>query len=183
MALSLAMAPLMHQDEQQNNSGSEDCDDLPFWKSKSLAKMSPDEWESLCDGCGRCCLNKLEDWDTGEIIWTNIACTLLDGRSCRCKDYENRFDIVPDCLQLTPKLVAELSWLPPTCAYRLLDEGEELPWWHPLISGDPATVERAGISIKDRTIPEDGMSTDDYEDYLVKWPKKVPKQSIRNKII
>ncbi len=148
----------------------------PFWEIKSLAEMSNDEWESLCDGCARCCLNKLEDWDTAEIIWTNVACTLLDGETCKCKDYKNRFDKVPDCLQLTPKLVSELSWLPPTCAYRLLNEGEGLPDWHPLITGDPKSVFEAGVTVQGRTIPEDGIEPDDYENHMVKWPGRVPRR-------
>jgi len=91
---------------------------LPFWKTKTLEEMNTQEWESLCDGCGKCCLNKLEDYDTGEIYWTNIGCELLNCTSCRCKDYENRFKKVPDCIQLTPEIVRTLKWLPPTCAYR-----------------------------------------------------------------
>ncbi|PWW02205.1 hypothetical protein DFR52_102873 [Hoeflea marina] len=144
--------------------------ETPFWKTKSLAQMSGDEWESLCDGCGRCCLNKLEDWDTGEIAWTNIACTLLDGHSCRCKDYGNRQATVPDCISLTVKAVGEISWLPPTCAYRLVAEGADLYWWHPLVSGDPETVHQAGVSVRGRSVPEDGLDVDDYEDFLVDWP-------------
>ena len=150
----------------------------PYWETKSLAEMTNSEWEQLCDGCARCCLNKLEDWDTAEIIWTNVACTLLDGETCQCRDYGNRFEKVPDCLQLTPKLVSELSWLPPTCAYRLLNEGKPLPDWHPLITGDPQTVFDAGITVKGRTIPEDGIEPDDYEDHMVKWPGRVPKGRI-----
>ncbi|MFB2550999.1 YcgN family cysteine cluster protein [Ensifer soli] len=142
----------------------------PFWKTKSLEAMSDAEWESLCDGCGRCCLNKLEDWDTGEIAWTRIACTLLDGTSCRCRDYENRQATVPDCIRLTAEAVREISWLPPTCGYRLVRDGEDLYWWHPLLSGDPETVHAAGISVRGRTVPEDGIDIDDYEDYLVDWP-------------
>ncbi len=148
----------------------------PYWEVKSLADMNESEWEGLCDGCARCCLNKLEDWDSGEIIWTNVACTLLDGESCRCRDYDNRFDKVPDCLQLTLKLVNELSWLPPTCAYRLLNEGKPLPGWHPLITGDPQSVFDAGISVRGRTIPEDGITPEDYENHLVKWPGRVPRK-------
>jgi uncharacterized cysteine cluster protein YcgN (CxxCxxCC family) len=117
---------------------------LPFWKTKSLEEMTDAEWESLCDGCARCCLNKLEDWDTGDIVWTDVACTLLDGTSCRCKDYENRAATVPDCIQLTPSEVNTLTWLPPTCGYRLVREGADLYWWHPLVSGDPETVHLAG---------------------------------------
>ena len=142
----------------------------PFWETKRLDEMSQAEWESLCDGCGRCCLNKLEDWDTGEIAWTNIACTLLDGQSCRCRDYENRQATVPDCIQLTVNKVREIIWLPPTCAYRLVAEGTPLYWWHPLVSGDPETVHAAGISVRGRTVSEDGVDVEDFEDYLVDWP-------------
>ncbi len=134
--------------------------------------MTAREWESLCDGCGRCCLNKLEDWDTGEIHWTEIACRLLDDETCRCTDYANRRTKVPDCLKLTPTLVERLSWLPPTCAYRLIDEGRDLYWWHPLVSGDPDTVHYAGISVRGRTISEEGLTIDDYEDHLVDWPEE-----------
>ncbi len=119
--------------------------ELPFWKTRTLEDMTQSQWESLCDGCARCCLNKLEDWDTGEIVWTDVACTLLDGTSCRCKDYDNRATIVPDCIQLTPGEVRTLTWLPPTCAYRLVREGKDLYWWHPLVSGDPETVHQAAF--------------------------------------
>lgn len=142
----------------------------PFWETKSLDEMSKTEWESLCDGCARCCLNKLEDWETGEIFWTSVACTLLDDQSCRCKDYANRQKKVPDCVQLTPSEVRELSWLPATCAYRLVSEGHDLYWWHPLVSGDPDSVHEAGISTRSRTVSEDGMEPEDYEQYVVSWP-------------
>ncbi|WP_321345891.1 YcgN family cysteine cluster protein [Breoghania sp.] len=142
----------------------------PFWRAKSLEALTPAEWESLCDGCGRCCLNKLEDWDTGQIEWTNIACTLLDGETCRCRDYENRQATVPDCVQLTPSEVRTLTWLPPTCAYKLVADGHDLYWWHPLISGSSETVHEAGISVRGRTISEDGMELEDYENHLVDWP-------------
>ncbi len=142
----------------------------PFWRAKSLEALTPAEWESLCDGCGRCCLNKLEDWDTGQIEWTNIACTLLDGETCRCRDYENRQATVPDCVQLTPSEVRTLTWLPPTCAYKLVADGHDLYWWHPLISGSADTVHEAGISVRGRTISEDGMELEDYENHLVDWP-------------
>ncbi|MEC9344317.1 MAG: YcgN family cysteine cluster protein [Pseudomonadota bacterium] len=147
----------------------------PFWKRKPLEKMTPAEWEALCDGCGRCCLNKLEDWDTGEIFWTDIACTLLDGHSCRCTDYGNRFATVPDCIRLDLEKVASLSWLPPTCAYRLIGEGADLYWWHYLVSGDRETVHAAGISVRGRTVSEDGLSVEDYEDHLVEWPGETPR--------
>jgi len=146
----------------------------PFWKEKTLLEMSDTEWESLCDGCGLCCLNKLEDWETGEIAWTSIHCTLLDGDTCRCKDYENRQKTVPDCIRLTPKSVHEISWLPPTCAYGLVRDGEDLKWWHPLVSGNPETVHEAGISVRGQTISEDGIDIEDYEDYLVDWPINRP---------
>ena len=142
----------------------------PFWHTKSLDEMSKEEWESLCDGCARCCLNKLEDWDTGEIIWTNVACELLDDQSCRCKDYDNRLDTVPDCVPLDVSKVQSLTWLPPTCAYRLIDEGYDLYWWHPLVSGSRDTVHQAGISVRGRTVSEEGMAVEDYEKHVVFWP-------------
>lgn len=149
-------------------------DHLPYWRTKSLSQMTPGEWEALCDGCGRCCLNKLEDWDTGEIVWTNVACALLDGETCRCKDYDNRAATVPDCIQLTPGEVKTLTWLPPTCAYRLVGEGRDLYWWHPLVSGDPETVHQAGVSVRSRTVPEEGLELEDYEFYVVSWPGELP---------
>jgi len=142
----------------------------PFWKTTKLSEMTTQQWESLCDGCGRCCLNKLEDWDTGEIHWTNIACTLLDHDTCRCKDYENRFDTVPDCIQLSVEKMQTITWLPPTCAYRLLDEGKDLFWWHPLVSGDRETVHVAGKSVQGSVVSEEGLEPEDYEDFLVEWP-------------
>ena len=126
----------------------------PFWKTKTLAEMSNAEWESLCDGCGLCCLNKLEDWDTGEVVFTSVACRLLDTTTARCRDYRNRKAFVPDCLRLTPKLVSEVAWLPKTCAYKLRAKGRPLPEWHYLISGDPASVVRAGVSISGRVVSE-----------------------------
>jgi len=142
----------------------------PFWKAKSLEEMTPEEWESLCDGCGRCCLNKLEDWDTGEIAWTSVACTLLDEGTCRCRDYTNRTARVPDCVPLTPEAVRRLTWLPPTCAYRLLAEGKDLRWWHPLVSKDPRTVHEAGISVRGRVVSEDDVEVEAYEAHIVEWP-------------
>jgi len=145
----------------------------PFWKTKTLEEMNAEEWESLCDGCGKCCLNKLEDWDTGEIYWTNIGCELLDCTTCRCKDYKNRFEKVPDCIQLTPENVRTIRWLPPTCAYRLIRDGDNLFDWHPLISGDSATVNKAGISIQGRAIEDNGIEPEDYENHLVEWPREI----------
>jgi uncharacterized protein len=122
----------------------------PFWREKPLAAMSPAEWESLCDGCGRCCVIKLEDEDTGEVLYTDVGCTLLDLHTCRCRDYPNRQTKVSDCVRLTPEKVETIAWLPETCAYRLVGEGRDLPAWHPLKTGDPASVHRAGISVRDR---------------------------------
>lgn len=131
----------------------------PFWKTKSLAEMSATEWESLCDGCGKCCLSKLEDEDTGEIHWTSVACRLFDAGTCRCSDYANRLSRVTDCVRLTPGNVRTISWLPATCAYRLVAEGSNLPDWHPLVSGDPQSVHNAGISVKGRiTALEDDLA-------------------------
>ena len=135
----------------------------PFWKTKSLEAMSPDEWESLCDGCGRCCLVKLEEEETSKTHFTDVACFMLECESCRCSDYEDRKRHVPDCVTLTPQLVRSVDWLPPTCAYRLIAEGDDLYWWHPLVSGDPDTVHAAGVSVRgrvtatDREIGPDGL--------------------------
>jgi hypothetical protein len=148
-------------------------DDLPFWKRKTLAEMSAPEWESLCDGCGLCCLNKIEEWDSGDIYFTSIRCKLMDGESCRCTSYPNRWDFVPDCVQLTLENVPEIEWLPPTCGYRLVNEGRDLYWWHPLVSGDPETVHQAGISARGRTVSENDVGLDDMEDYVVDWPLTV----------
>lgn len=137
----------------------------PFWKRKTLAAMSAAEWESLCDGCGLCCLHKLEDADTGRVWYTNIACRLLDPETIRCRDYAGRRRHVPDCIALTPASVADHDWLPATCAYRRLDRGEDLPDWHPLVSGDPESVHRAGISARGRTVAEDEAG--DPEDHIL----------------
>lgn len=150
-------------------------DDEPFWRRKRLHEMTEAEWELLCDGCGRCCLNKLEDYDTGEIAWTDVACRLLDEESCRCRDYDNRRSLVPDCIQLTPDNTTKLTWLPPSCAYRLVGEGRDLYWWHHLVSGDRETVHQAGISVSGRTISEEGFPTAKLEERVVTWPGKRPK--------
>lgn len=138
-----------------------------FWKHKTLEEMTQAEWESLCDGCAKCCMNKIEDADTGEIFATRVACQLLDLKSCRCGDYARRQQFVPDCRRLTPALVRTLVWLPRTCAYRLLAEGRDLPRWHPLISGDHDSVHKAGVSVRGKVIAErEGM---DLEDFIVDW--------------
>jgi uncharacterized cysteine cluster protein YcgN (CxxCxxCC family) len=145
-----------------------------FWKTLALSEMSAEQWESLCDGCGRCCLNKLMYEDTGEIAWTDLACKLLDGESCRCTDYPNRHRRVPDCQALNAENVPGLAWLPPTCGYRLVAEGRDLYWWHHLVSGDPETVHAAGISVRGKTQNEGDVVVEDYEDYVVSWPGEIP---------
>ena len=141
----------------------------PFWQTKTLTEMTKSEWESLCDGCARCCLNKLENDSTGEIQYTDVACRLLDLNACRCVSYDDRKRYVPDCQILNPKNLKRLTWLPSTCAYRLIDEGKDLFWWHPLVSGDPETVHQAGISVRGRVLSE--RDTNDLESRVVGWPK------------
>ena len=138
-----------------------------FWIYKRLQDMTAEEWESLCDGCAKCCLHKLEDGLSNEIIYTNVACRLLDLKSCRCSDYENRSTRVPDCVTLTAESVKESEWLPATCAYRLLYQGDALPWWHPLVSGEHATVVRSGNCVCGRVVSE--TEADDLESHLITW--------------
>ena len=126
--------------------------DRPFWETKSLGDMTPAQWESLCDGCAKCCLEKFEEEETGRIVYSQVACTLLDLGTCRCRDYPNRAKIVSDCVTLTPAELVRPQWLPETCAYRRLAEGKPLPAWHPLITGDWGTVVRAGHSVGGRVI-------------------------------
>ena len=139
----------------------------PFWKTTPLAKMTPSQWESLCDGCAKCCLHKVEDDETGEVHFTNLACRLLDLDRCRCSRYEERSRLVPECLTLTPQTLADPYWLPTTCAYRLLAQGQDLPWWHPLVSGRQETVESSGNSVRGRVVSE--TEDDDWEHHLVSW--------------
>ncbi len=148
-------------------------DNPPFWKVKSLASMSRDEWESLCDGCGRCCLHKLRFDETGDLAYTNVACRLLDLGTSKCGDYANRRIKVPDCINLTPTALDQIDWLPPSCAYRRLAEGRDLAWWHPLVSGDPNTVHTAGVSVSGRAIDE--REAGPLEHHIVDWPGKTPK--------
>ncbi len=124
-----------------------------FWE-KPIGQLTRAQWEALCDGCGQCCLHKLEDEDTGEVVRTNVACRLLDLKTARCGDYRHRKALVPDCLRLTPRLAREASWLPPTCAYRLRADGEPLPEWHYLVCGDREAVHRAGVSVIGRAVSE-----------------------------
>ncbi|WP_428377466.1 YcgN family cysteine cluster protein [Lichenicoccus sp.] len=145
----------------------------PFWKSKRLDEMTTAEWESLCDGCGRCCLHKLRDEDTEEVIFTNVACRLLDTETCICVDYARRQRKVPDCVRLTPRTLPEIDWLPPSCGYRRLQEGRDLAWWHPLVSGRPETVHEAGISARGRIIGE--REAGPLEHHVVDWPGRAPR--------
>ena len=152
----------------KNISGPGD-ENAPFWKRKSLAGMSAEEWESLCDGCGQCCLIKLEDEDTGEIAVTRLACKLLDLGSCRCSNYGDRHEHITDCVKLTPGDFSRIGWLPETCAYRLLDEGEDLRSWHPLVSGTQETVFEAGVSIRGLAISEKKIPEDRFPAHIVGW--------------
>jgi uncharacterized cysteine cluster protein YcgN (CxxCxxCC family) len=135
--------------------------DTPFWKAKRLDEMTVAEWESLCDGCGRCCLVRFEDEDTGEISPTRVSCKLFDADTCRCTDYARRKRHVPDCIKLTPWNIEALTWMPPSCAYRRLHEGRDLAWWHPLVSGDPESVHRAGVSMRGQTVSEAALADPD----------------------
>ncbi len=126
-----------------------------FWKVKKLNEMTREEWEALCDGCGVCCLEKLEDEDTGEIIFTNVACSHLDTETCKCFVYEERYKKAPECFDLSPENIDDITWLPATCAYRRLNEGKQLYWWHYLITGNRESVSNAGVSVKDRAVKND----------------------------
>ncbi|AQS87461.1 hypothetical protein AA101099_2935 [Neoasaia chiangmaiensis NBRC 101099] len=147
-------------------------DGAPFWKTTPLADMTSEEWESLCDGCGRCCLQKLRDDETDAIHHTDVACRLLDTQTCRCTDYHRRFRKVPDCVSLTPELLADIDWLPPSCAYVLIRDGQDLPAWHPLRSHDPDTVRQSGASAGGRIISE--RRAGNLEDHIVDWPGEWP---------
>jgi len=141
--------------------------EAPYWETKTLSEMSSAEWEALCDGCGKCCLNKLIN-DDDDLFFTDVACRLLDLTSCRCRDYTDRKRQVPDCQVLTADNIAEFRWLPSTCAYRLLAEGKPLADWHPLVSGDRESVHRAGVSVRGRAFSEDDIL--DLENRIVDWP-------------
>ena len=139
-----------------------------FWETVPLNRMTPAEWEALCDGCGKCCLNKIEFEDTGDVAFTKLACRLLDGETCRCSQYETRRQFVPECVQLSPKTLPKVAyWLPRTCAYRLRHEGRPLFPWHPLISGDANSVHMAGASVRGWTVPEVEVHADDWENYII----------------
>ena len=155
-------------------------EEIPFWQRKSLEEMTDSEWESLCDGCGRCCLNKLEEEGTDRTFYTDVGCRLLNETTCRCHDYAHRLERVDDCVQLTPESLKTITWLPPSCAYVLVAEGKDLYWWHPLVSGDPETVHAAGVSVRGRMRASETEVADDMlEDYIVSWPLKLPKGARR----
>lgn len=143
--------------------GSDDMTKPPFWKLKRLIEMTAEEWESLCDGCGLCCLSKLQDRDTEEIVYTNSACLLLDLSTCRCQDYNRRCQRVEDCVKLSVENIHIFQWLPSTCAYRLIAKGLELPTWHPLIAKDPEAVHKAGVSVRNLAIHESLMDDADMD--------------------
>jgi len=154
-----------------------DPEAAPFWRLKTLEEMTSGEWESLCDGCARCCLVKLEDEETGEIHFTDIGCKLLDAGTCRCRDYRRRARLVPDCVKLTPAVVRTLSWLPVTCAYRLVAEGKDLPDWHPLVSGSEESVHEARVSVRGRvSAGEEDLPHEAWPEHVVKWPNRPPRK-------
>ena len=139
-----------------------------FWETKKLQQMNASEWEALCDGCGKCCLVKLQDEDTDELFYTNVACRYLD-ETCRCSVYSQRRLKQPDCIELTVGDIEAFAWLPPSCAYRRLAEGAPLPYWHPLLTGDSNSVGRAGHSVAGKVCSEAQVHPDDLEDFIVRW--------------
>jgi hypothetical protein len=145
-----------------------------FWERKSLAQMSGDEWEALCDGCARCCVVKFEDEDTGKVVPTGVVCGLLDVDRCRCTHYPERHELVPDCVHLDAEAVARLGWLPSSCAYRRIAEGRGLAWWHPLVSGDPQTVVDAGISVRGQVVSERDVHPEDVLETALRWADDAP---------
>lgn len=140
-----------------------------FWKTRPLDELTTEQWESLCDGCGQCCLVKLEDADSGEVFYTDVVCHLLDQDACRCGDYQQRCTLVPDCVKLTPDNLEDLSWMPSDCAYRRLADGRELAWWHPLVSGSSATVHESGASVRGKVVCETEVGIDKLEGHIVDW--------------
>jgi uncharacterized cysteine cluster protein YcgN (CxxCxxCC family) len=142
---------------------------IPFWESKQLTEMTRREWESLCDGCGKCCLHKLEDMDTGEVFYTSVVCQYLDQKKCRCTVYRQRKTLVPDCLVLTPENLEDLDWAPGTCAYRLVKQGKPLPDWHPLLTGNRDAIIATDNTVTGKVISEEFVHVDGYEEHLIDW--------------
>lgn len=142
---------------------------LPFWQQKTLAEMSDSEWESLCDGCGQCCLNKLIDEDTDEIYFTNVACDQLNLKTCQCRNYDRRFELEEDCIKLTRENLVTFEWLPPTCAYRLIGEGHDLPHWHPLLAGSKSAMHGERISVRHIAVRESEVI--DWQDHILNKPQ------------
>ena len=140
-----------------------------FWETKNLIDMNENEWESLCDKCGKCCVIKLEDFDTQQVHYTNVSCKLLCEKSASCKDYENRKSIVPDCIILSPDNLKDLKWMPETCAYKLLNEGKNLPYWHPLLCGNDKEIVNSGNSVKNRVTNENEIKIKNLPDYIFNW--------------
>jgi uncharacterized protein len=141
----------------------------PFWETKKLDELSHEQWESLCDRCAKCCLIKLEFEDTGELCYTHLVCRYYDEQDCTCTCYDERTVLVPACVKLTPQNLAAVHFMPATCAYRVLYEGQTLSWWHPLVSGSPETIHVAGISIRGRVVSEDNVDEDIWEEHIVDW--------------
>jgi uncharacterized cysteine cluster protein YcgN (CxxCxxCC family) len=140
-----------------------------FWEQKSLAELDTDEWEALCDGCGRCCLLKIEDEDSGQLFYTNVVCDYFDNARCRCTRYADRSLLVPDCIKVTAEVAETQKWLPDTCAYRLLAEGKPLYDWHPLVSGNRDSVYAAGIAVRDKVVSERYVHPDELPEHLAHW--------------
>lgn len=152
--------------------------DKNFWENKELSDMSLDEWEALCDGCGICCLYKIDDVDSGDVLLTNVACRFLDLDTCSCNLYDDRISAMPTCIKLTPSKVENLSWLPDTCAYRLILKGKPLPNWHPLVCGDQNAIHGAGISVLGKIVGESSIIMEDLEDYVTKDLNQLEKNRI-----
>lgn len=142
---------------------------MNWWDSKALTELNAQEWESLCDGCAKCCLHKLEDESSGEVFYTKVRCRYLDEAQCRCSDYSRRNELVPNCVVLRAQDIADYHWLPSTCAYRLRAQGEPLPSWHPLVSGDKNSVHDAGVSIRGRAVSDEYVHPDGYEEHIIHW--------------
>ncbi|MBX2847861.1 MAG: YcgN family cysteine cluster protein [Acidiferrobacterales bacterium] len=142
----------------------------PFWRTKQLYEMTHSEWESVCDGCAKCCLTKLQDEETQQVVFTDVACQFLDADTCRCRDYKNRNDLVPDCVSLTPENITKYSqYLPSSCSYRLLLENKSLPDWHHLVSGKQSAIHQAGLSVKGRVRYKHKIDEQELENYVVDW--------------